>query len=423
MNVIDDRERGSAGQAQGGGMKEAWQIKTLGDVCVTVQDGAHESPKLQFDSPGNGRFLYITSKNIRNNYLDLENVTYVDEEFHNRIYPRCRPGVGDVLLTKDGANTGNVTLNTLDEPFSLLSSVCLIKTAPDFLLPSFLSYFIQSPDGLKSITGQMTGAAIKRIILRDIKLAKIPIPPLPEQQRIVALLDEAFAGLATAKANAEQNLHNARAIFESHLQAVFSQRGVGWVDRQLASLCTEITVGHVGSMKTEYKENGIPFLRSQNIRPFEVSMDNSMFIDEAFHRTLKKSKLRPGDLAIVRTGYPGTAAVIPPELPDSNCSDLVILRPGEEIDPHFLAAFFNSAFGKQLVLGKIVGAAQKHFNITAAKEVMLHVPPMSEQLAIVAKSDELREGTQSLSHLYERKLAALEELKKSLLHQAFNGEL
>ncbi|MFN7897664.1 MAG: restriction endonuclease subunit S, partial [Cyanobacteriota bacterium] len=174
---------------------------------------------------------------------------------------------------------------------------------------------------------------------------------------------------------------------------------------------------------TEYKENGIPFLRSQNIRPFEVSMDNSMFIDEAFHRNLKKSKLRPGDLAIVRTGYPGTAAVIPPELPDSNCSDLVILRPGEEIDPHFLAAFFNSAFGKQLVLGKIVGAAQKHFNITAAKEVLLHVPPMSEQLAIVAKSDELREGTQSLSHLYERKLAALEELKQSLLHQAFNGEL
>jgi type I restriction enzyme S subunit len=251
MNVIDDRERGSAGQAQGGGMKEAWQIKTLGDVCVTVQDGAHESPKLQFDSPGNGRFLYITSKNIRNNYLDLENVTYVDEEFHNRIYPRCRPGVGDVLLTKDGANTGNVTLNTLDEPFSLLSSVCLIKTAPDFLLPSFLSYFIQSPDGLKSITGQMTGAAIKRIILRDIKLAKIPIPPLPEQQRIVALLDEAFAGLATAKANAERNLQNARAIFESHLQSVFSERGEGWVDRQLASLCTEITVGR------RLDENGI----------------------------------------------------------------------------------------------------------------------------------------------------------------------
>ncbi|MCP9911639.1 hypothetical protein KBZ15_17270 [Cyanobium sp. BA20m-p-22] len=175
---------------------------------------------------------------------------------------------------------------------------------------------------------------------------QLPVPPLPEQQRIVALLDKAFAGIATAKANAEQNLQNARAIFESHLESVFSQRGEGWVDRQLVSLCTEITVGHVGSMKTEYKESGIPFLRSQNIRPFEVSMDNSMFIDEAFHRTLKKSQLCPGDLAIVRTGYPGTAAVIPPELSESNCSDLVIVRPGAEVDSHFLAAFFQLGLWK-----------------------------------------------------------------------------
>src|SRR5579863_5703002 len=118
-----------------------------------------------------------------------------------------------------------------------------------------------------------------------------------------------------------------------------------------------------------------------------------------------------------------TAAVIPPELPDSNCSDLVIVRPGKEVNPHFLAAFFNSAFGKQLVLGKIVGAAQKHFNITAAKEVMLHVPPVLEQRSIVAKLDELREETERLAKLYERKVAVLGALKKSLLHQAFTGNL
>ena len=148
-----------------------------------------------------------------------------------------------------------------------------------------------------------------------------------------------------------------------------------------------------------------------------------LFIDKTFHRSLKKSQLRPGDLAIVRTGYPGTAAVIPPELPDSNCSDLVIVRPSKEVNPHFLAAFFNSAFGRQLVLGKIVGAAQKHFNITAAKEVMLHVPPIPEQRAIIAKVDDLREETQRLAAFYQRKLAALEAFKKSLLHQAFTGKL
>jgi type I restriction enzyme S subunit len=170
-------------------VKDGWHVTRLGDVCTKIQDGAHESPKQLFDGPGEGRFLYITSKNIRNNYLDLTNISYVDLNFHNKIYPRCKPAVGDVLLTKDGANTGNVTLNTLAEPFSLLSSVCLIKTKPDVLHPAFLSYYIQSPNGLASITGQMTGAAIKRIILRDIKLATIPLPKLSEQHRIVAILD------------------------------------------------------------------------------------------------------------------------------------------------------------------------------------------------------------------------------------------
>ena len=115
--------------------------------------------------------------------------------------------------------------------------------------------------------------------------------------------------------------------------------------------------------------------------------------------------------------------MIPPDLPESNCSDLVIVRPSQAISPYFLAAFFNSAFGKQLVLGKIVGAAQKHFNVTAAKEVMLHVPPIREQLAIVKKIDVFRQETQRLESLYQQKLAALDELKKSLLHQAFSGAL
>ena len=288
----------------------------------------------------------------------------------------------------------------------------------------FFFHVFNSPAVRKAIHDSATGVKVRHTSPTKIGEVVVAFPAsLSEQRRIVGILDEAFEGLATAKANAEQNLQNARALFESHLQAVFTQRGDGWVDRQLASLCHEITVGHVGSMKTEYKESGIPFLRSQNIRPFEVSMDNAMFIDEAFHRALKKSQLRPGDLAIVRTGYPGTAAVIPPELPDSNCSDLVIVRPSKEVNPHFLAAFFNSAFGKQLVLGKIVGAAQKHFNITAAKEVMLHVPPMQEQRAIIRMVDSLREETQRLESLYQRKLAALAELKKSLLHRAFSGQL
>jgi type I restriction enzyme S subunit len=422
MNVIDDRERGSAGQGQGGGMKEAWQIKTLGDVCVTVQDGAHESPKLQFDSPGNGRFLYITSKNIRNNYLDLENVTYVDEEFHNRIYPRCRPGVGDVLLTKDGANTGNVTLNTLDEPFSLLSSVCLIKTTPDFLLPSFLSYFIQSPDGLKSITGQMTGAAIKRIILRDIKLAKIPIPPLPEQQRIVALLDEAFAGLATAKANAERNLQNARAIFESHLQTVFSQRGVGWVEKTLEDV--SITFGrgkskHRPRNDPELYGGKYPFIQTGDIR-------NADHFITAYSQTynevgLSQSKLWPnGTICITIAANIAETAILGFDacFPDSVIG--VVANP-DEAETGFIEYLLQSFKARIQAMGK--GSAQANINLATFEDQRFPFPSVIKQKELVEFLDHLAAETQRLTRLYERKLAALEELKKSLLHQAFNGEL
>jgi type I restriction enzyme S subunit len=423
MNVIDDLERGSAGQGQGGGMKEAWQIKTLGDVCVTVQDGAHESPKLQFDSPGNGRFLYITSKNIRNNYLDLENVTYVDEEFHNRIYPRCRPGVGDVLLTKDGANTGNVTLNTLDEPFSLLSSVCLIKTAPDFLLPSFLSYFIQSPDGLKSITGQMTGAAIKRIILRDIKLAKIPIPPLPEQQRIVALLDEAFAGLATAKANAERNLQNARAIFESHLQAVFSERGEGWVDSTIGGEIRFIDYRGKTPIKTT---SGIRLITAKNVKMGYLQKAPMEFIaEDGYASWMTRGIPRKGDV-LFRTEAPlANVAQLDTNEKVAFAQRVIIMQPDRaRLDSTFLKYLLLSNPVQESIRIHGTGATVQGIKASLLRLIEISFPEsLRQQESIVRNLDALVDETQRLARLYERKLAALEELKKTLLHQAFNGEL
>jgi type I restriction enzyme S subunit len=145
----------------------------LMSVCFKIQDGAHHSPKVTYSTQQTNTFPYITSKNIRNNYMKLDNVQYVDMDFHNTIYPRCTPELGDVLLTKDGANTGNVTLNELDVPFSLLSSVCLIKTNNEKLIPSYLKYYFQSNSGLSELIGEMTGTAIKRIVLKKIKATKI----------------------------------------------------------------------------------------------------------------------------------------------------------------------------------------------------------------------------------------------------------
>jgi type I restriction enzyme S subunit len=186
-----------------------------------------------------------------------------------------------------------------------------------------------------------------------------------------------------------------------------------WKPTKLKDLCDKVTVGHVGTMAIRYQASGIPFLRSLNIKPFCIDLDDVKFIDEGFHHKLRKSALRPGDVVVVRTGYPGTAAVIPKTLPVSNCSDLVIIRPGRELNPHFITAIFNSAFGRTLVSGNTVGAAQQHFNITVAKELRFRVPlrPIQDKIvAILVAYDQLIENNR-------QRVARLETLAEQLYRE------
>lgn len=157
-----------------------------------------------------------------------------------------------------------------------------------------------------------------------------------------------------------------------------------WREVRLEDVCERITVGHVGSMADEYVGEGVPFLRSQNITPFKVDLRDVKYITPEFNGRLRKSALKPGDVAVVRTGYPGTAAVIPRELSVSNCSDLVIIRPGEQVDSWFLSCLFNSAWGKKVVAGNLVGVAQQHFNVGAAKNLRIALPPIQKQRAIAS---------------------------------------
>jgi type I restriction enzyme S subunit len=168
-------------------------------------------------------------------------------------------------------------------------------------------------------------------------------------------------------------------------------------------------------MAHAYKTDGIPFLRSQNIKPGQIDLQDLKFIDANFHAELSKSALRPGDVAIVRTGYPGTAAVVPASLPISNCSDLVLIRPGENLNPHFVAAVFNSTFGQTLVSGNTVGAAQQHFNVTVAKDLKLRIPPKDIQdkiAAVLGAYDDLIEANR-------RRIALLEKLAEELYREWF----
>jgi type I restriction enzyme, S subunit len=207
-----------------GGLPEGWKMVRLGDVCDKIQDGSHFSPQVQYDEPGQNRFKYITAKNIRNDYMDFRKVTYVDKDFHDSIYGRCNPEFGDVLLTKDGINTGEVTLNTLHEPFSLLSSVCIFKTKKKTLSSEFLKYFIQSPYGSKAILNSMTGTAIKRIVLRKIKDSQIVLPPIMEQYKIVQEIETRLSVADKMEESITQSLQQAVALKQSILKKAFEGR-------------------------------------------------------------------------------------------------------------------------------------------------------------------------------------------------------
>ncbi len=150
----------------------------------------------------------------------------------------------------------------------------------------------------------------------------------------------------------------------------------------LKDVCSEITVGYVGPMAKEYINEGVPLLRSLNIKPYKLDLADLKFIPIEFHKKIQKSSLNEGDVVIVRTGVPGTACVIPAGFAELNCSDLVIAKPNKNIlDPHYLSFYFNS-IAKKYVDNQLVGAIQQHFNIGAAKEMNMYLPSITEQRKI-----------------------------------------
>lgn len=155
-----------------------------------------------------------------------------------------------------------------------------------------------------------------------------------------------------------------------------------WEQVQLSDIA-DLTVGFVGTMAQHYVDDGIVFLRSTNIEPFKINLDDVKYISREFHGTIKKSQLNFGDVVIVRTGKPGACAVVPRVEESWNCSDLVIVRPNQEkVLPLYLASYINLAYG--VINAHLVGAVQQHFNVGSAKKLTIDLPSISTQKRIVA---------------------------------------
>lgn len=175
---------------------ESWIWCRLNDACIKITDGTHHSPV----NTETGDYMYVTAKNIKDEGVDLSNITYVTKHVHEEIYSRCDPEFGDVLYIKDGATTGVVTINNLMEPFSLLSSVALLKVDNN-LYNRFLMYAMRSPVYYESTRNNMYGVALTRVTIAKIGYSIIPLPPLNEQHRIVAKLDSLMSYCDTLAEN------------------------------------------------------------------------------------------------------------------------------------------------------------------------------------------------------------------------------
>jgi type I restriction enzyme S subunit len=397
-------------------MKKGWQTKRIGEVCEIIKG---RKPVLKTTAT-NGDLPYLVAKVMRGS----KEAEFASVKDRNSITVE----ESETIIICDGSNSGEVFTGFRGILSSTMGKIAKKAEIDDDYLRAFLASTFDVFNGAK------TGAAIPHLDKEAMYQLQFPFPSLPEQQRIVGLLDEAFEGLATAKANAEKNLQNARALFESHLQSVFTQgsqsaaegRGSGWVETTLSRATDGIFTGPFGSLlhKSDYVANGIPLVNPAHITETGIEPDLRKTVSKATAMRLKNYIMREGDIVIGRRGEMGRCALVTEVEDGWLCgTGSFFIKPSNRCDTRYLVRFLRSA-GCKARLEKIAGGAvMPNLSNTDLGNLAFDLPPLDRQKAIVEEIDSLHEQTQRLAAIYSRKHAALEALKKSLLHQAFTGGL
>ncbi len=396
-------------------MNKGWPVTRLGDLTDLVTKGT---------TPTSIGHAFVEDGI---NFVKVESITttgqFIEEKFAH-ITPACHAVLGrsqlqagDILFSIAGAlgRTGFVTDDIL--PANTNQALAIIRLKRDVgLLPKFVLKALETGVVLEQIEKFKGGVAQQNLSLAQVRDFQIALPPLAEQQRIVGLLDEAFEGLATAKANAEKNLQNARALFESHLQSVFTQRGPGWV---------ETTVGEIGKVsmcKRIFKEEttatgDIPFYK---IGTFGKEPDAFIPNQTYNEYRAKYSFPKKGDVLISASGTIGRRVRYDGEPAYFQDSNIVWIDNDEK---HALNDYLFHFYGA-CEWNSSKGATILRLYNDDLRRIAIGFPKsLQEQRQIVGQLDVLEAETQRLARLYERKHAALVALKKSLLHQAFTGAL
>lgn len=402
-------------------MKAGWQKKSLEDVCH-FSNGLWKGEKEPFVNVGVIRNTNFTG----DGGLDDSDIAYLDVEAKK--FEKRRLQFGDIILEKSGGGpkqpVGRVALFDKQDglfSFSNFTSALRVKNPGelDFRFLHKLLYWVYLSGVTAGMQSHSTG--IRNLDGNAYKAIEISFPTISEQHRIVALLDEAFAGIAKARAHAEQNLQNARSLFESQLQAVFNQQGEVWVEKRLEEIGRTQTGSTPKSSDQSSYGHFMPF-----IKPGDFNPDGSLDYDNG--------GLSETGAGAARKVLAGSALMvcIGATIGKAGFCDRVIatnqqinsFTPGESVSHKFIYYQMLTGDFQRRVIHASGQATLPIINKSKWSALTVKVPPnLEEQLKLVNALDALCEETQCLESLYQRKLDALDELKQSLLHQAFSGKL
>ena len=415
-------------------MREGWKIQSLKELCANYKDDIVDGPfgaNLKREHYTTAGIPVLKIQNIKPFNIVLKNIDYVDEkkamELKRHAYKK-----GDIIITKLGLPLG-ISAIVDDSKEDGIIVADLVRVRAEKIDTNYLCYHLNSPVTNAVLNAQQGGATRPRVKISAVRELPINVPPLPEQKRIVAILDEAFEGIAKAVANTEKNLANARELFEGYLNSVFSQWDDGWSKRSLGDKkLLEIIDGDRGKnypKKDDFMDKGYClFLNTKNVRPDGFNFDSLMFISKEKDKALRKGKLKRRDVVLTTRGTIGNVALYDERVEHNEIrinSGMLILRPSEDqLTSEYLFEIIRSAIFKSQAERFVSGAAQPQLPIKTLVNFTIPVPKsLKRQREIVTNLRDLQVETKHLESIYQQKLAALAELKQSLLQKAFSGEL
>ena len=401
-------------------MKAGWQAKTLGETCQIARGGSPR-PIQEFitddpngvnwvkisDATASGKFIYETKEKIKPSGVSRSRLVKPGDFLLSNSMSFGRPYI---MQTTGCIHDGWLVLSGYEQCFD----------------QSFLYHLLGSPVVFEQFDRLAAGSTVRNLNIDLASRVSLPVPPLSEQHRIVAILDEAFDGIATAKANAEKNLQNTRALFESHLQSAFTERGEGWVETTLAEATGGVFTGPFGSLlhKSDYIENGIPLVNPAHITNVGIEPDFRKTVSEETAQSLSSYVMRAGDIVIGRRGEMGRCALVTNVEDGWLCgTGSFIIKPSNRCDARYLVRLLRSEGCKRRLEEIAGGAVMPNLSNTDLGNLPILLPPLDQQQEVLTAIDRIAHETQRLESLYQRKRAALDALKQSLLHQAFSGAL